>query len=503
VTETEGGPEVGAAPGADEKLWGGRFRAPLDPRVRAFTGSLHFDRRLARHDLVGSLAHARMLLETGILAREEADSLLRGLSGLLRDLEEGRVVVEGEDEDVHTWIERALRERIGRTAGRLHAARSRNDQTGAALRLLVRAELEEVLGELIGPVEAWVAAAAEHAGSWMPAYTHLQRAQPVSLGHHLLAHAWQLLADADRLRATHRGAGRSPLGAGAAAGSSLPIDPERTAELLGFEGTYPNSLHAVSDRDYVAETLFACALVMVHLSRWAEEVVLWSSREFAFAELPDSVAQGSSLMPQKKNPEAVELLRGKSGRTLGDLVALLTVLKGLPLAYNSDLQEDKEPLFDTLDTTRGSLSCAGLVATRIRYRTDRMAAALEEGHVTATRLAELLVERGVPFREAHEAVGRAVLAAEERSCPLWELPEGILGESIPGGETVDREELRPERAVGRSRSSGGPAPDRVRAQVEGVRGRLREIEGWLDDRDDPPILRAHRAGTLTSDALEP
>ncbi len=488
-------------PDPTHPVWGGRFAAGLDPAIHAFTNSLPFDRRLAPHDLVGSLAHVRMLLETGVLERDDAEAALGGLSGLLSDLEAGRLEVEGPDEDVHGWIERTLVERIGEPGRRVHTARSRNDQTGAALRLWTREACAGLAGAIVELVDAWLEQAGRHRETWMPGYTHLQRAQPVSLAHHLLAHAFALLADGERLRRAHEGAGRSPLGAGALAGTSHAIDPARTAALLGFAGPYPNSQLAVADRDYVAEVVFAAALLMTHLSRWAEEVVLWSSSEFGFALLSDRVAQGSSLMPQKKNPEAAELVRGKTGRTIGDLVALLTTLKGLPLAYDSDLQEDKEPLFDAVDTARGSLDATRVLASGLEYRPERMRAALRGGFLTATDLADHLVRRGVPFRTAHERAGAAVRAAEARGVELSELPADVLREACPEAGEDAADALDPEAAARARRSPGGPSPARTAEQLGAARERAAGLRDWLEGLEPPPILRAHREGRLLDEAL--
>jgi len=482
-------------------VWGGRFAAGLDPAIHAFTNSLPFDRRLAPHDLVASLAHVRMLLETGVLEHGDAAAALTGLSDLLADLEAGRVAVEGPDEDVHGWIERTLVERIGEPGRRVHTARSRNDQTGAALRLWVRQACGELVAAVLGLVGTWLDVAERHRESWMPGYTHLQRAQPVSLAHHLLAHAFALLADGERLRGIHDAAGRSPLGAGALAGTSHRIDPDRTAALLGFVGPYPNTQLAVADRDYVAETSFAAALLMTHLSRWAEEIVLWTSAEFGFAALSDRVAQGSSLMPQKRNPEAAELIRGKTGRVIGDLVALLTTLKGLPLAYDSDLQEDKEALFDAADTALGSLRAAAVLASGLDYRPERMAAALRGGFLTATDLADHLVRRGVPFRAAHERAGAAVRAAEARGLELAELPLETLRDACPEVGREAPAELDPEAAARARRSPGGPAPERTGEQLRSARERAAELRDWLEGLEPPPILRAHREGHLLDRAL--
>jgi argininosuccinate lyase len=484
-----------------QPVWGGRYAARLDPAIHAFTNSLPFDRRLVRQDLLGSLAHVRMLLETGVLTPEDAGAVLDGLSELLRDVETGELSVEGPDEDVHGWIERTLVERLGEPGRRVHTARSRNDQTAVALRLWVREAAAELVGAVLGLAGTWTEQAERHLESWMPGYTHLQRAQPVTLAHHLMAHAFALLADGERFRSVREAAGVSPLGAGALAGTSHPIAPERTARLLGLERIYPNTQLAVADRDYVAEAVFAAALLMTHLSRWAEEVVLWTSSEFRFAALSDRVAQGSSLMPQKKNPEAAELIRGKSGRAVGDLVTLLTVLKGLPLAYDSDLQEDKEPLFDAMDTALGSLRAAAALAAGIEYRPERLAAALRGGFLTATDLADHLTRLGVPFRTAHAQAGAAVRAAEQRGVELAELPLEVLREACPKVDEGVGAELAPEAAARARRSPGGPAPERVAEQVAEARERMSDLHRWLEELEEPPILRAHREGRLRDEAL--
>jgi len=491
-----------ATPTPPPKLWGGRFDGPLDPEIHHFTSSFSFDRRLARHDLLGSLAHARMLRETGILSLEDGAAILAGLSALLADVESGRLTVEGDDEDVHSWIERKLAERIGENAGRLATARSRNDQTSTALRLFVREELERAVEALVLLEEAWLAAAREHRETWMPGYTHLQRGQPVSLAHHLLAHFWSLAADRRRFESAHHSAGVSPLGAGALAGSPHPIQPRRTAHLLGFEDVFVNSIHAVADRDYAVEAAFTCALTSVHLSRWAEEVVLWSSSEFGFVSLSDSVSKGSSLMPQKKNPEPAELVRGKAGRVIGDLITLLVVLKGTPLSYDSDLQEDKEALFDALETVRACLDASRRISGGLTFDRERLAGALVAGHATATDLADHLVRKGVPFRTAHEQAGRAVREADRRGVAIAELPPDVLESCCPeAGDDVARL-LTAESSVRARRSEGGPAPEAVAAQIELAE---REVVGgreWLAVRKESPISRAHREGRLEAGAIE-
>jgi len=490
-----------ATPTPPRKLWGGRFEGSLDPEIDAFTSSFAFDRRLARHDLLGSLAHARMLREAGILSEGDGAQILAGLSALLADVESGRLVVEGDDEDVHSWIERNLHERIGVNAGRLATARSRNDQTSTALRLFVREEIEREVEALVLLEEAWLAAARAHRETWMPGYTHLQRGQPVSLAHHLLAHFWSLAADRRRFETAHRSAGVSPLGAGALAGSPHPIDPRRTAALLGFEDVFVNSIHAVADRDYAVEAAFACALTAVHLSRWAEEVVLWSSSEFGFASLADSVSKGSSLMPQKKNPEPAELVRGKAGRVIGDLTALLVVLKGTPLSYDSDLQEDKEALFDALETVRGCLDASRRISGGLTFDRERLAAALVAGHSTATDLADHLVGKGVPFRTAHEQAGRAVREADRLGVAIADLDRDVLRACCPeAGDDVARF-LTAESSVRSRRSPGGPAPEAVDAQIALAEQEVAAGREWLAGRKDSPIYRAHREARLDASEL--
>jgi len=492
---------MSVADDAEPALWGGRFEGKIHPAIHEFTGSLHFDRRLARHDLIGCLAHARMLWERDILTTEQATPILEGLSEILSAVEEGTLPVIGDDEDIHSWIERTLAGRIGDAARRLHTARSRNDQAVVALRLYVRERLEDVLSGIAGLERVFLEQADAHRETFLPGYTHLQRGQPVSLAHHLLAHVAALTQDAERLRQAHARAGTSPLGAGALAGSSFPIDPARSTELLGLEATFANSMHAVGDRDYVLDAAFGCAVLMVHLSRWADEIVLWSTKEFGFIELDDSIAQGSSLMPQKKNPEAAELLRGKAARTIGHVAGLLALLKGLPLTYNSDLQEDKEPLFDSLDTADWSVAAAITIARGVRFRTDRMAAALAGGMLTATELADHLVRRGLPFRSAHEQSGRAVRLAETRGVELWELPLEELREACPDAGDDVLEELRPERAAAAHDSAGGPAPRRVEEQALAADRDVTELERWLADRQPAPIYRAHVDGTLLGEVL--
>jgi argininosuccinate lyase len=486
---------------AAQKLWGGRFAGGVDDRIDAFTSALSFDRRLVAHDLLGCLAHARMLREQSILSPSDGEAILLGLAELLQAVERGELEVEGPDEDVHSWIERQLGERIGEPALRLHTARSRNDQTATALRLYVRDELAGLSARTVDLLRSWRQTAGDHVETWMPGYTHLQRGQPVSLAHHLMAHFWAVAADARRFRQLHESGFASPLGAGALAGSPYPVDPLRSAELLGFPAAYENSMLAVSDRDYVAEAIFASTLLMVHLSRWATEVILWTSAEFGFASLDDSVSKGSSLMPQKRNPEAAEILRGKTGRVIGDLTGLLSVISGLPMTYNSDLQEDKEPLFDALDTATRSLVGAHALAGGLHFHAPAMARALEGGYLTATDLADYLVAKGAPFRSAHHLAGEAVRIAEERGVELWQLE---LAELATVSELVSADVfdvLRPEGSAARRRHHGGPAPERVVEQLQRGDEALAAIESWLEGLAASPIELAYREGRLAEESL--
>ena len=427
------------------RLWGGRFsRGPAESTI-AFTSSIAFDRRLVHQDCAILAAHARGLARAGILAEEEATLAADALKQVAEDIASGAFAVSDADEDIHSAVERALIERIPETAPRLRAGLSRNDRVAAALRLWLKDAIADLTALLGGLIETLGSVGARDAEALMPGYTHLQRAQPVRLADHLDAHASAFRRDAERLADCAGRADASPLGAGALAGTTLPIDREAVARDLGFAGVIPNTLDAVSARDFAAEFLSAAAICGVHLSRLAEEVVLWTTAEFGFAELDDAFATGSSLMPQKKNPDVAELARGKAGRLIGDLTGLLTTLKGLPLAYNRDLQEDKEPVFDAADTLAGTLSALdGLVGT-LRFRTERMAEAAGDWTLRATALAEELVKQGVPFRDAHDAVGRLVTAVgsglpsalgDDRLAALNpHLPDAVhvvLGEDTPG-----------------------------------------------------------------------
>ncbi|HMD44934.1 MAG TPA: argininosuccinate lyase [Acidimicrobiales bacterium] len=448
-------------------LWKGRLSGGMAEEVAEFTVSLPFDRALAPVDLVGSRAHVRGLTKVGILNEEESQVLLGALDQVEAELAEGTFVFDPGDEDVHTAIERRVTELAGDVGAKLHTGRSRNDQVATDLRLWCRANLAVVATDILGFQEVLLGRARESGDAYLPGYTHLQRAQPVLLAHHLLAHGWALARDVDRLVATVERLNVSPLGAGALAGSSLPLDPDFVAEELGFLGRFDNSLDAVSDRDFVAEALFDLSLLGVHLSRLGEEIVLWASEEFGFCALDDAFATGSSMLPQKKNPDVAELTRGKAGRLIGHLTGWLVTLKGLPLSYNRDLQEGTEPLLDSVVQVRRALrALRGLMETAA-FDHERMQAAADGGTAAAVDLAELLVERGMPFRQAHELVGGLVRDSLARHVPLGELVAAHpdLGESAAAL-------LEPGVAVTRRTTPGGAGPAAVAEQLERFTRRL-------------------------------
>jgi len=447
------------------KLWGGRFTKPADKTVEGFTSSLSFDRRLYRQDIEGSIAHARMLGRQGIISQEDAAAIEKGLKEILEEIEAGQFPFRQEYEDIHLNIEKRLTEKIGPAGGRLHTARSRNDQVATDVHLWVKEEIDEISRLISGLQGVLVDRAREHLGVIMPGYTHLQRAQPILLSHHLMAYFWMLERDQGRLADARRRADISPLGAGAMAGTTFPIDREFTAQQLGFAGVYPNSMDAVSDRDFIIEFVAALSICQMHLSRLSEELVNWSSTEFGFVEMDDAYATGSSIMPQKKNPDVAELIRGKTGRVYGDLMALLTVLKGLPLTYHSDLQEDKERLFDAVDTVKRCLQVmTGMLAT-LRFNTERMAQAVRQDFSNATDLADYLVRKGLPFREAHEVVGRAVLACIQQGKFLADCSLEELKGFSPLIEQDVYEAIAPETCVRLRTSLGGTAPAEVERQL--------------------------------------
>ncbi|HUV09846.1 MAG TPA: argininosuccinate lyase [Acidimicrobiia bacterium] len=459
-----------------QPLWHGRFAGGPSDELWAFTVSLPFDVRLAAADLEGSRAHTRMLGSVGILSADEMEALLSALHTVGRELDGGGFVFAPTDEDIHTAVERRVTELAGDAGAKIHTGRSRNDQIATDVRLWLRDAGREVARRTHALQRVLVRRASEcPSDAYLPGYTHLQRAQPVLLAHHLLAHHWALARDVGRWRDALGRADVSPLGAGALAGSSLPIDPDETADALGFAHRFENSLDAVSDRDFVAEALFVAALEQVHLSRLGEEIVLFSSDEFGFLRLADTHSTGSSMLPQKKNPDIAELARGKAGRLIGDLTGFLATLKGLPLAYNRDLQEDKEPLFDAVDTCVLSLSAlTGLVETA-EFDLGRMRAAADHPASAATDLAERMVRAGVPFREAHAAVGSLVRQSVERGIPLEEL---VLTEPRLGPDALV--DLEPGAAVRNRTTPGGAGPVPLVEQLAAAERVLDAQQAWLD-----------------------
>jgi argininosuccinate lyase len=469
-------------PTDSRKTWSGRFAEPVSELVKRFTASVGFDRRLAIHDIRGSLAHAAMLARQGIISDRDLADIRRGLAQIRGEIERGEFVWSLDDEDVHLNIEKRLTALVGDAGKRLHTGRSRNDQVATDIRLWLRDEVDGIVG-LIGHFQAALLDLAErHAATPMPGFTHLQVAQPVSFGHHLMAYFEMTARDRERMLDCRRRINRLPLGAAALAGTSFPIDRDFVARELNFEAVCGNSLDAVSDRDFAIEFTAAAALLMTHLSRLSEELILWMSPRFGFVDLPDRYCTGSSIMPQKKNPDVPELVRGKTGRVNGHLVALLTLMKGQPLAYNKDNQEDKEPLFDTVDTVVDSLRVyadmlAGLAAKADGVRAERMLGALTEGFATATDLADYLVKKGLPFRDAHEVVARAVRAAETKGCDLAALGlDELRGFSALIGEDVYAV-LSIVGALASRNHIGGTAPEQVRAAIARARAMIEPSGG--------------------------
>jgi argininosuccinate lyase len=475
--------EAPAAPGGGSfGLWGGRFAGGPSDALAALSLSIHFDWRLAPYDLRGSRAHARVLHRATLLDDLELERMLQALDGLETDVRSGAFVATPQDEDVHTALERGLVERLGPLGGKLRAGRSRNDQVATDLRLYLRDHARDVADRLIDLCDALTDQAERHLHTAAPGMTHLQHAQPIVFAHQLLAHVQSFARDLGRLADWDVRTSVSPLGAGALAGSTLPLDPEATARELGFAKAAANSIDAVSDRDFAAEFLFVAAMIGIHLSRLGEEVVLWSSREFRWVELDDAFSTGSSIMPQKKNPDVAELARGKSGRLIGHLTGLLVTLKGLPLAYDRDLQEDKEPVFDAVDTLLVVLpATAGMIAT-MRVDVDRLEASTPEGFALATDVAEYLVRQGVVFRDAHEAVGRLVAWCSEHGCDLHEVSDADLLALDPHLTPDIRSVLSVQGALEARSTPGGTAPVRVAEQLVEVRAELARRRVWAAHR---------------------
>ena len=457
------------------KLWGGRFSKETDSLANDFQSSIAFDQRLYREDIQGSMAHSEMLAAQGVISQADKEAIQKGLQDILADIEAGKVEFSPEGEDIHMNIEALLTARIGEAGKRLHTARSRNDQVALDFRLYVRREIGTVTGQLLELEKVLCAQARKHQGTVMPGYTHLQRAQPVSFAQHLLAYAAQFARDVTRLEDCRKRLNECPLGSGALAGTTYPIDRRQTAAALGFDRPCGNSMDGVSDRDYALELLSDLSILMMHLSRFAEEVILWCSWEFKFVELDEAYSTGSSIMPQKKNPDMAELVRGKTGRVYGDLMGLLTVMKGLPLAYNKDMQEDKEPVFDALDTVELCLPVfTGMIKT-MRVLPENMRAAAGRGFINATDCADYLTKKGMPFRDAYTATGKLVAACAAGGKTLEELRLEELQAVSPlfGGDVY--EALKLENCMALRRSFGGPAEEETTRQI-------REIEDFIQAR---------------------
>ncbi|HHY60040.1 MAG TPA: argininosuccinate lyase [Clostridia bacterium] len=458
------------------KMWGGRFRKETDRLVEDFHSSISFDQRLYRQDILGSMAHARMLGKIGVLTPEETELLLQGLESLLRDIEAGRVEFDVGAEDIHMNIEKLLTERVGDVGKKLHTARSRNDQVALDTRLYLRDEISHICALLKELEQTLLDMAARHLDTVMPGYTHLQKAQPITLAHHLMAYFQMFQRDFERLQDCWKRADCMPLGSGALAGTTFPLDREMVARELGFGRISLNSLDAVSDRDYILEFLAAASILMMHFSRLCEEIILWASDEFRFVELDDAYSTGSSIMPQKKNPDVAELIRGKTGRVYGHLMGLLTVMKGLPLAYNKDMQEDKEALFDTVDTVKKCLMVLTPMLATMKVNRQQMAKAARSGFTNATDVADYLAKKGVPFREAHGIVGQLVLKCLREGRVLEELSLTEYREMSPVFEEDIYEAIAIENCVARRRVPGGPAPEAVQASIEAGRQWLATLD---------------------------
>ena len=455
------------------KLWAGRFAQETDALVHQFNASLRFDQRLWPYDIQGSIAHVRMLGECGIISRDDSEAIVEGLESLAVDLHSGAAALDSEAEDVHMAVETLLTARLGPVAGKLHTARSRNDQVATDLRLYVREAIDGLRGRIAGVQTTLVGQAEKHKDTLLPGMTHLQHAQPVRLAHHLLAYFWMLARDDERLGEARKRVDILPLGAGALAGTTFPINRRRVADLLEFAEVADNSLDAVADRDFAIETVSALALVMMHLSRLCEELILWSSPEFGWVEMGDNVTTGSSIMPQKKNPDVAELVRGKAGRVYGDLLALLTIMKGLPLAYNKDMQEDKEALFDALDTAHVCLSVMNILLSNTSFQTERMAASLRGDFSTATDLADYLVRQGLPFRQAHEVIGKIVGDCVRTGRVLEDLTrDDLVAASVLFADADPAALVSPRGSADARNAYGGTGRGAVEAQLDRARRRL-------------------------------
>ncbi len=458
------------------KLWGGRFEKATDAQANDFQSSIRFDQRMYRQDIMGSMAHAEMLGRQGIIPGEDSRRIVEALGGILEDIEAGKVEFLVDAEDIHMNIEKILTDRIGEAGKRLHTGRSRNDQVALDVRMYTKDAINEIKAMLAELVETLIKLAGENLSTIMPGYTHLQKAQPITLAHHLMAYVNMFLRDMDRLGDCYERTDVMPLGSGALAGTTYPLDREFVAEKLGFSAITMNSLDGVSDRDFALETMFDCSVIMMHLSRFCEELILWSSNEFRFVTMDDAYSTGSSIMPQKKNPDFAELIRGKTGRVYGDLTALLTVMKGLPLAYNKDMQEDKEALFDAIDTVKLCLPVFTRMVATMKINGENMYRGANGGFTNATDVADYLVKHGLPFREAHAVVGHMVLVAEKKGVGIDELSLEELRECSPLiGEDIYGE-ISLETCVNGRTVTGGPAPSAVAKSIAAAKETLENLK---------------------------
>jgi argininosuccinate lyase len=454
---------------AKKKAWGGRFEGGTDRFVETFTASIPYDIQLYRHDIAGSIAHVRMLAKQKIVSAAEAKSIEKGLLSVLDEISKGKADFDLADEDVHMAVESRMTRKVGPAGGKLHTGRSRNDQVALDLRLYLRDTIDELLS-LLGTLRGGLTARAERFfGIVMPGYTHVQRAQPILFSHHLLAYYEMFTRDADRFADVRRRTNVSPLGSGALAGTTFPLDRESVARSLGMDGVCENSIDAVSDRDFALDFLHAAAVTMMHLSRLAEEMVYWSSTEFGFLSLPDALCTGSSIMPQKKNPDVAELIRGKAGRAYGNLFNLMTIMKGLPLAYNRDMQEDKEPVFDSARTVRDCIVGATMLVEGMTPNEDRMRAACDDGFLTATDLADYLAKKGVPFRKAHEITGKVVRYCEAGGKRLKDLSLAELRKFSPKIDEGVRDAISLTHSVKQRNTRGGTGPEAVRKRLDALK----------------------------------
>jgi argininosuccinate lyase len=457
------------------KLWSGRFTKDTGKEMDDFHSSISFDMRLYRQDIKGSIAHSGALLKCGIMTEEEYKKIKEGLEGILKDVESGAIQLDTAYEDIHMNIEKLLTDRIGEAGKKLHTARSRNDQVAVDFKMYLKEQIKGLETMVAGLLKTLADVSEQNLYTIMPGYTHLQHAQPITLAHHLMAYFEMFKRDIGRLEDCCKRMDESPLGSCALAGTTYPLDRELTANALGFERITANSLDGVSDRDYAIEFLSASAVIMMHLSRFCEEIILWSSSEFGFVEIDDAYSTGSSIMPQKKNPDAAELIRGKTGRVYGNLMGLLTVMKGLPLAYNKDMQEDKESVFDTIDTLKGCLSVFVPMLATLKFNKDRMYKAAESGFLNATDVADYLTKKGVPFRSAHHIVGELVQNCIQRGLSLEQLTPADFKKVSPVFEEDILETIKPENCVKARSTPGGPAPEQVKKHIEKSREFLKTI----------------------------